>query len=102
MTPEVKIIHQLSQNKIFEISSKSEGDLKAWVANGQYLMENPLVPNSQKRANEFKLRFQDSDSIYIALTYDCNRLVKLKNYLKVLLGPQSKCIIQHFLLHMRY
>ena len=70
MTPEVKIIHQLSQNKIFEISSKSEGDLKAWVANGQYLMENPLV--------------------------------KLKNYLKVLLGPQSKCIIQHFLLHMRY
>lgn len=48
MTPEVKIIHQLSQNKIFEISSKSEGDLKAWVANGQYLMENPLVPNSQK------------------------------------------------------
>lgn len=76
MTPEVKIIHQLSQNKIFEVSSKSEGDLKAWVANGQYLMENPLVPNSQKRANEFKLRFQDSDSIYIALTNDCNRFAQ--------------------------
>ncbi|WP_019935953.1 hypothetical protein [Oceanimonas smirnovii] len=73
MTPEIKLIHQLSHNAIFEVSSKAETDLKAWVANGQYLMDQALVPNAQGRASEFKLRFQDADKINIALANDCNR-----------------------------
>lgn len=73
MTPEIKIIHQLSQNAIFEVSSKAETDLKAWIANGQYLMDRSLIPNSQGRANEFKLRFQSTDSLYTSLANDCNR-----------------------------
>ncbi|MCH8544854.1 MAG: hypothetical protein LAT61_14930 [Alcanivorax sp.] len=73
MTPEIKLIHQLSHNAIFEVSSKNETDLKAWVANGQYLMDQALVPNPQGRASEFKLRFQDADKLNIALANDCNR-----------------------------
>lgn len=73
MTPEIKLIHQLSNNAIFEVSSKAETDLKAWIANGQYLMDQALVPNAQGRANEFKLRFQDADKLNIALANDCNR-----------------------------
>lgn len=73
MTPEIKIIHQLSKNAIFEVSSKAETDLKAWIANGQYLMEKSLISNSQGRANEFKLRFQGTDSLYTSLANDCNR-----------------------------
>ncbi len=73
MSPEVKLIYQLSQNKIFEVSSKTEADLKAWIANGQYLMENPLAVNPQGRASEFRLRIQNADVLYSALANDCNR-----------------------------
>ena len=44
MMPEVRIIHQLSANKIFEVTSITESDLKAWVANGHYLISQTLVP----------------------------------------------------------
>ena len=73
MTPEIKLIHQLSRNAIFEVSSKAETDLKAWIANGQYLMDQALVSNAKGRAIEFKLRFQDADKLNIALANDCNR-----------------------------
>lgn len=73
MTPEIKIIHQLSQNEIFEVSSKTETDLKAWLANGQYLMEKPLSPCSKNRASIFKLRVQNTEPLHAALANDCNR-----------------------------
>ena len=73
MTPEIKIIHQLSVNEIFEVTSKTESDLKAWVANGQYLISRTLVPSTKKRATEFKLLFQQPDVLYASLANDCNR-----------------------------
>jgi hypothetical protein len=73
MAPEIKLIHQLSQHEIFEVSLKTEADLKAWMANGQYLMDMPLIPNSQGRGNEFKIRAQNIDLLHAALANDCNR-----------------------------
>lgn len=73
MTPEIILIHQLSNNGIFEVSSKSEADLKAWLASGNYLIDQMMVKNSQSRASEFKLRFQDANKLNIALANDCNR-----------------------------
>lgn len=73
MAPEIRLIHQLSQKEIFEVSLRTETDLKAWIANGQYLMERPLTPNAQSRANEFELRFKRADLLYAALANDLNR-----------------------------
>ena len=73
MTPDIRIIHQLAINKIFEISVKTESDLKAWLANGQYLLSRPLQPNTQNRASEFELRFQYPNMLYASLANDCNR-----------------------------
>lgn len=73
MTPEIRIIYQLSANKVFEASSHSESDLKAWVANGRYLMAQSLVPSSSNRATAFELHFQQSDTLYESLANDLNR-----------------------------
>lgn len=77
MIPEIKIIHQLAENSIFEASSKSEADLKAWIANGDYLLEEKLIPaGNNSAANNFKLRFRGTNSISIALANDCNRFAQ--------------------------
>ena len=73
MTPEIRIIHQLTKNEIFEISFKTESDLKAWLANGQYLLSKPLTPHTQNRAIEFELRFSHSSMLYASIANDCNR-----------------------------
>lgn len=76
MTPEVKIIHQLSLNGIFEVSLSSESDLKAWVANGHYLVSKNLLPSTGDRANEFELRFQKTETLYVSFANDCNRFAQ--------------------------
>lgn len=73
MIPEINIIHQLSENKVFEVTLKTESDLKAWLANGQYLISKKLVPSTTKRSTAFELRFQHSDILYASLANDCNR-----------------------------
>lgn len=73
MTPEIKILHQLSVNEIFEVNSSTESDLKAWIANGHYLLSNALVPSARNRATEFKLRFQQTEMLHMSLANDCNR-----------------------------
>ncbi|MEG6445761.1 hypothetical protein [Enterobacter roggenkampii] len=73
MFSEIKIIHQLSLNKIFEVTLSTEGDLKAWVANGNYLISKTLAPSSQNRATEFELQFQQADMLHASLANDCNR-----------------------------
>lgn len=73
MTPEIKILHQLSVNEIFQINSTSESDLKAWVANGRYLLLSELLPSVKNRAVEFELCFQQKDFLHISLANDCNR-----------------------------
>ena len=67
MTHEIKIIHQLSLNKIFEVGISSESDLKAWIANGRYLVSDTLVPLARRRATEFKLRFHQVDILYVSM-----------------------------------
>lgn len=73
MSPEIRLIHQLTQNRIFEVSSRTEADLKAWLASGQYLMDKPLFSTANGRASEFKLRFQQPDFLFASLANDCNR-----------------------------
>lgn len=73
MTPEINIIHQLSENKIFEVISHTESDLKAWLANGNYLISQPLIQSVKKRATAFDLVFQHPDDLYASLANDCNR-----------------------------
>ncbi|SIS44544.1 hypothetical protein [Neptunomonas antarctica] len=76
MTPEIKIIHQLAVNEIFEITSTTESDLKAWVVNGQYLMSKKLVPAAKNRATSFELDFKHSDILHASLANDCNRFAQ--------------------------
>lgn len=76
MTPEIKILHQLSLNEIFEISLSSESDLKAWIANGRYLVSDSLVPLARNRATEFKLRFHEVEILHVSLANDCNRFAQ--------------------------
>ncbi|MPY24297.1 hypothetical protein [Shewanella sp. YLB-07] len=76
MTPEIKIIHQLSLNEIFEVNLSSESDLKAWVANGHYLMSKCLVPVGKNRATEFELRFQQTEILHASLANDSNRFAQ--------------------------
>lgn len=77
MVPEVRIISQLAHLKIFECTSNSESDLKAWLANGKYLMHSALtVKNTNaniKTSNHFELFINDKNSLYQSLSYDCNR-----------------------------
>lgn len=73
MTPEIKILYQLSVNEIFEVTSSAESDLKAWVANGYYLLSSALVPSAKNRATEFDLRFNQPEKLHISLANDCNR-----------------------------
>lgn len=73
MLPEIRLIHQLTQNRIFEVTSRTEADLKAWLASGRYLLEHPLAATANGRAAEFKLRFQEPQFLFAALANDCNR-----------------------------
>ncbi|WAG06507.1 hypothetical protein NRZ30_15710 [Aeromonas jandaei] len=76
MDPVIKIIHQLSQNYIFERVLKTETDLKAWLANGYYLINNPLKAFDKGKAKEFELVFQQTEHLYAALANDCNRFAQ--------------------------
>lgn len=76
MTPEIKLMYQLSKNNIFEVRSRSESDMKAWVANQQYLMDANLVAVNNNRANEFSLLIRDPHALDIALANDCNRFAQ--------------------------
>lgn len=73
MIPEINILHQLSENKVFEVTLNTESDLKAWIANGQYLVSKTLMPSCKTRATVFDLRFQHSEILYASLANDCNR-----------------------------
>ncbi|KRG33303.1 hypothetical protein [Psychrobacter sp. P11G3] len=76
MISEIKLIHQFSMNEIFEVGSSSESDLKAWVANGHYLLSDCLAPSRNNRVTEFKLRFQQTETLYVSLANDCNRFAQ--------------------------
>lgn len=76
MTPEIKIIHQLSLNEIFESSLSSDSDLKAWVANRNYLVAENLVPLTNNKASTFKLRFKKTETLYVSFANDCNRFAQ--------------------------
>jgi len=73
MNPEITIIHQLSLYKLYEVTLNTEGDLKAWMANGNYFVSKTLTPSLNNRANEFELQFQQADALHASLTNDCNR-----------------------------
>lgn len=73
MTPEIKVIQQLSINGIFEVTSSTEGDLKAWIANGNYRVVQPLAPSSKNRATKFEVSVQQVDIFHAAMANDCNR-----------------------------
>lgn len=76
MIPEIGIIHQLATNDLYKINAVSESDLKAWIANGDYLHSKNLTPNSKQIANEFELNFQRPELIYSCIANDCNRFAQ--------------------------
>ncbi|EHH2488008.1 hypothetical protein ACEV7Y_00040 [Vibrio parahaemolyticus] len=80
MSAEIKILHQLCHNEIFEVVSLSMSDMKAWMASSKYLLATPLVKTTTKGGrditNKFKLQVNDVDSLYIAMANDCNRFAQ--------------------------
>lgn len=80
MSPEVKIIHQLCHNEIFEMASGSWADMKAWIASSNYLMARQLSKTSIKGrkavTNKFELKVNDVDSFYVSMANDCNRFAQ--------------------------
>lgn len=76
MRPEIRLIHQLAQNQIFELTLSTEADLKAWLATGNYLIDQPLVKSSSGRVHDFRLRFNNPELIFSALANDCNRFAQ--------------------------
>lgn len=75
MATEIDIIYQLTHKAVFESTSRSESDLKAWLANRYYLLDNPLIASvlNGKKATEFVLRVINNDYLDTALSNDCNR-----------------------------
>lgn len=73
MIPEIRIIHQLSTNGIFETTLLTESDLKAWVADGGYSVSKCLAHSSGNRVTKFKLSPQKVDALHASLANDCNR-----------------------------
>lgn len=80
MSSEVNIIHQLCHNEIFEVSSNSLSDMKAWMASSNYLLAAPLNKTSTKGGrcitNYFSLRVSNQTPLYIAMANDCNRFAQ--------------------------
>lgn len=80
MSAEIKIIHQLCHNEIFEKTSTSQADMKAWMASSNYLMANSLVKTSTRGGNDitntFELKTNDTDALYIAMANDSNRFAQ--------------------------
>ena len=73
MYPEIKIIHQLCHYKIFESQLITQSDMKAWIANQNYLITRPLIKSTHNKASEFSLIIRNSSELYAALANDCNR-----------------------------
>lgn len=71
MNPEIKIILQLAHMEIFEPQRRSESDLKAWLANMDYLMYSSLSAK-----DTFELKYNSKGYIYAALANDCNRFAQ--------------------------
>ncbi|MCR9190468.1 MAG: hypothetical protein NXH96_16985 [Alteromonadaceae bacterium] len=76
MTPELRILIQLTDKNVFESSRKTEGDLKAWLAKQEYLLDESLLEGNANKANAFNLRFSDKTGLYSALANDCNRFAQ--------------------------
>lgn len=75
MASEIEIIYQLTHKDVFESTSHSESDLKAWLANRYYLLDSPLTSfaNNGNKATEFNLQVNNANYLLIALSNDCNR-----------------------------
>lgn len=63
-----KILIQQARVNIFEKSHFSEIDIKGWIANQGYFIDNDLT------ANEFILRNANKEYLTTALANDCNRM----------------------------
>jgi hypothetical protein len=92
MASEIEIIYQLTYKDVFETTSRSESDIKAWIANCNYLLDRPLLastPNGRK-ATEFHLRVNNINLLNIALSNDCNRFGQAAFESIVRLNPYNK------------
>jgi hypothetical protein len=76
MIPEMGVIHQLAVNEIFEVTSSTESDFKAWTANGQYLISKKMSPSKENRATEFELYTNNPSALHASLANDCNRFAQ--------------------------
>lgn len=80
MSPEIRILYQLCHSEIFESTIATESDLKAWVANGRYLVKDKLSLKSSTARNlvscKFNLLVRDTDFLYASLANDCNRFAQ--------------------------
>lgn len=68
MSAVTKILVPQSKIEIFNCTRKTDVDVKAWIANQNYLIDNDLVSNS------FTLRTTDTSYLYAAYANDCNRM----------------------------
>jgi uncharacterized protein (UPF0332 family) len=68
MEPCIKIISQLMYSQIFSGTSKSEADLRAWLANRDYSIVKNITSSS------FTLLHKSEYNFFTALANDCNRM----------------------------
>ncbi|WNM56517.1 hypothetical protein [Candidatus Nitrospira allomarina] len=64
-----RILSQLACLKQFKVYSKSETDIRGWVANQSYFIDYDIEPNC------FKVRINDH-SFFLALANDCDRMAR--------------------------
>lgn len=64
----VQTLAQFALREIFEEKSKSQSDLKAWLANQSYYTQQVVSKNA------FLLDFQRNDLLFVSMANDCNRL----------------------------
>lgn len=63
-----KVLVQLTHLDIFDVNLKTEIDVKGWVANQSYFIDNDLDSGS------FDLRVKETNTLKAALANDCNRM----------------------------
>lgn len=76
MIPEIKIIQQLAYNAIFEVRSSSESDIKAWLANQDYFLSQPLSSSHENRVSRFNLQIKNLDFLTVVMANECNRFAQ--------------------------
>lgn len=63
-----RVLVQQTRLEMFRCNRHTDIDMKGWIANQNYFIDSPLIPN------DFSIRASDKDYLKSALANDCNRM----------------------------